>query len=74
MSALEQGFRQELSAELSSGIDETIDDIVRIYEPFLDFYHAEVARMNEEQGRIDRLDADLDTARDKVELVTRAEG
>jgi signal recognition particle receptor subunit beta len=74
VSALEQRFKEELSAELESGIDQTIDDTVSIYEPFLEFYHAEVARMDEEQRRIDLLGADLDAARDKVENVTRAEG
>ena len=68
----EKKFREELSAELEKGVDGTIDDIVRIYEPFLDFYRGEVARMDEQQRKLDVLDADLTAARARVEEVTRA--
>jgi hypothetical protein len=73
VSEQERKFREELSAELVKGIDATIDDIVKIYEPFLSFYRAEVARRNEEQRQIDILDADLAAAREKVERVTAKE-
>jgi len=73
VSELDRRFQATLSAELTEGIDRTIDRVQGVYEPFLDFYREERERADEQDRRAGALDADLAAARDRIQEITAGE-